>query len=163
MGHARSGREPDRAPGASLPDVAARASGSSPAAPEKGAGGAPAVVLVADDDLRLLVRGVLTLERHPVILEATEPESLRRLGPPERETVLILDAGDGRGNWKADLATALKERPELRPVVLLPRGGDGLRSEAERLGARATVVRPIVLHELVRALDDALAGDPRAA
>lgn len=146
-----------------MPDVIARAGGSSPAAPEKGAGGAPAVVLVADDDLRLLVRGVLTLERHPVILEATGPESLRRLGPPERETVLILDAGDGHGTWKDDLAAALKERPELRPVVLLPRGGDGLRSEAERLGARATVVRPIVLHELVRALDDALAGEPRTA
>ncbi len=143
-----------------MPDLVARYSGASPAAGERAPTGAPAVVLVADDDLRLLVRGVLILEHHPVILEAKGPESLRWLGPPDRETVLILDAGDGRGNWKEDLAAALKERPELRPVVLLPRGGDGLRTEAEGLGARATVVRPIVLRELVRALDDALAGGP---
>ncbi len=123
----------------------------------------PVVLLVRDDDLRLLIRGVLTLYRYPVALEGSSPESLRRLGPLEQPTVLILDAGDGSGTWREDLAQTLRESPQLRAVVLFPAGAEASRAEAEALGARATVVRPVVLRELVAAIRAAIEGSSGSA
>lgn len=124
--------------------------------------GTPVVVLVRDDDLRLLIRGVLTLYRYPVLLEGSAPDSLRRLGPLERPTVLILDAGEDDRRWREDLVSVLRERPELRALVLFPAGAEASRAEAERLGARVTLVRPVVLRELVRAIKDALGSSSSA-
>lgn len=117
----------------------------------------PAVLWVPDDDVRLLLRGILTLHRHPVVLELSSSEALRRWDPTPI-ALLIVDAVSGAGRWREELAAALAARPELRAVVLLPHDDGALRREAEALGARATVVRPFAVRDLLGAIREAL-GD----
>ncbi len=117
----------------------------------------PAVLWVPDDDLRLLLRGILTLQRHPVVLELTSAEALNRWEPPP-VALLVVDAVSGSGRWRDELAQALRARPELRAIVLLPRNHEALRTEAEELGARATLVRPFAIRDLVEAIREALRG-----
>jgi len=115
----------------------------------------PAILWVPDDDVRLLLRGILTLQHHPVVLEITSAESLRRWEPVSTALFLV-DAVSGAARWRDELAEALKTRPELRPIVLLPRDSEPLRREAEALGARATLVRPFAVRDLVAAIREAL-------
>ncbi|HTT16750.1 MAG TPA: hypothetical protein VMH49_05285 [Thermoplasmata archaeon] len=117
----------------------------------------PAVLWVPDDDVRLLLRGILTLQRHPVVLELTTAESLHRWEPAP-VALLIVDAVSGASRWREELTEALRARPELRALVLLPRDHDALRREAEGLGARATLVRPFAVRDLVAAIREALRG-----
>jgi DNA-binding NarL/FixJ family response regulator len=118
---------------------------------------APAVLWVPDDDLRLLLRGILTLQHHPVALELTSAEALHRWEPPP-VALLIVDAASGAERWREELADALATRPELRAIVLLPRGQQNLEHEAEALGARATLARPFGIKDLVEAIHRALHG-----
>jgi DNA-binding NarL/FixJ family response regulator len=117
----------------------------------------PAVLWVPDDDVRLLLRGILTLQRHPVVLELASAEALHRWEPPE-VALLVVDAVSGAERWREELTEALRSRPELRAIVLLPRDHEALRREAEALGARATLVRPFAVRDLVAAIREALRG-----
>jgi len=136
---------------------------SAGAAPSAAPESVPTVLWIPDDDLRLLLRGILTLQHHPVVLELTSTEALRRWEPPS-VALIFLDAVSGSDRWREELAEALRVRPELRAVVLLPRDRDALRQEAERLGARATLARPFAVRDLmvaIRAALQGLPGDPR--
>lgn len=115
----------------------------------------PAILWVPDDDVRLLLRGILTLQHHPVVLEITSAEALRRWEPTPI-ALFVLDAVSGAARWREELAEALRTRPELRPIVLLPRDSEPMRREAETLGARATLVRPFAVRDLVAAIREAL-------
>ena len=117
----------------------------------------PSVLWVPDDDVRLLLRGILTLQRHPVALELTSAEALRRWESP-RVALLVVDAVSGGKRWREELAEALRARPELRAIVLLPREREEMRREAEALGARATLTRPFAVRDLVAAIRTALGG-----
>jgi len=117
----------------------------------------PAVLWVPDEDLRLLLRGILTLQRYPVALELSSAEALRRWEPPG-VALLVVDSVSGADRWRDELREALRTRPELRAVVLLPRDHAELRREAEELGARATLVRPFAVREFVAAVREALHG-----
>jgi DNA-binding NarL/FixJ family response regulator len=118
----------------------------------------PAAILTADEDLRLLVRGVLTLHHHPILLEGSGPEFLRLLAGTDGPIALVFDVGDGGGTWANDLAALVAARPSLRAVVLLPPGRRDLIERAAASGARATIVRPVALRELVQALDSVRAN-----
>ncbi len=141
------------------------ATGGTPSVPAEGtgvtgpsAGGpVPAVLWVPDEDVRLLLRGILTLQRHPVVLELASAEALHRWDPPD-VALLVIDAVSGAARWREELTDALRTRPELRAIVLLPRDREGLRAEAEALGARATLVRPFAVRDLVEAIREALRG-----
>ena len=126
------------------------------------AGAVPAVLWIPDDDVRLLLRGILTLQRHPVVLELTTAEGLNRWDPPP-VALLIVDAVSGSDRWRDELSEALRARPELRAIVLLPRNRESLRAEAEELGARATLVRPFAIRDLVNAIREALRGSSLGA
>lgn len=117
----------------------------------------PAVLWVPDDDVRLLLRGILTLQRYPVTLELSSAEALRHWDAPP-VALLVVDAVSGADRWREELTEALRARPELRALVLLPRDREALRREAEALGARATLVRPFAVREFVAAVREALAG-----
>lgn len=117
------------------------------------------IVLIADPDLRLMVRGLLTLEKFPVALEGSGIETLARWPPDGRRAVVLLDLGDGTGPWREAIATSVRERSDLRLVAVAPVGGEKLRAEAERLGAHASVGRPFSLGDLAHAVDSA-ANDP---
>ncbi len=121
----------------------------------RGPAAVPALLWVPDDDVRLLLRGILTLQRHPVVLEFSSAEALRHWEPAPI-ALLVLDAVSGASRWREELAASLATRPELRAVVLLPRDSGPLRREAEALGARATVVRPFAVRDLVAAIREAL-------
>lgn len=136
-------------------DLAGPLGGASPGT----SGPVPSVLWVPDDDVRLLLRGLLTLQRHPVVLEFSSSEALRRWEPPE-VALLIVDAVSGADRWREELADALRARPELRAIVLLPRDHERLRKDAETLGARATLVRPFAVRDLVAAIREALRGSP---
>lgn len=117
----------------------------------------PAVLWVPDDDLRLLLRGILTLQHHPVVLELSSAEALRRWEAPP-VALLVVDAVSGAERWREELANALRARPELRAIVLLPHDRGGARREAVALGARATLARPFEIRDLVGAIREALGG-----
>jgi len=119
----------------------------------------PSVLWVPDDDVRLLLRGILTLQHCPVALELSSAEALRRWEAPTT-ALFVVDAVSGAERWREELTEALRLRPELRAIVLLPRDRDGLRHEAEALGARATVVRPFAVREFVAAVHEAMKDLP---
>ncbi|HLN50599.1 MAG TPA: hypothetical protein VK455_00850 [Thermoplasmata archaeon] len=115
---------------------------------------APAAICGPDDDVRLLLRGILLLYRHPVTREAKSPSELGRLPPESR--VLIYDAGAAASGWSEVLAGVTRENPALPVLVLLPSGGEGLATEAERAGAQGTLVKPFATHALIDAIDTLL-------
>jgi DNA-binding NarL/FixJ family response regulator len=117
-----------------------------------------AVLLGTNDDTRLLLRGLLRLHHHRVVLEAKSLDDLRDLKPATGPRVLIQDVDADDDRWSEELAAALREHPEFRAVVLLPAEGGGLRAEALRVGARAVVIRPFAIRELVRLVDEAADG-----
>jgi len=135
----------------------ARVMANSAASRPDGEGPVPSVLWVPDDDVRLLLRGILTLQHHPVALEISSAEALRRWESPP-VALLVIDAVSGAEHWREELTEALRARPELRAIILLPRGRESLRREAEALGARVTLVRPFAVRDLVAAIHEALRG-----
>ena len=125
--------------------------------PPSGGEPVPAVLWIPDDDVRLLLRGILTLHRHPVVLELPSNEALRRWDAPP-VALLIVDAVSGSERWREELSDALRVRPGLRAIVLLPRDHEGWRNDAAALGARVSLVRPFAVREFVDAIHEALAG-----
>ena len=115
---------------------------------------APAAIYRPDDDVRLLLRGILLLYRHPVTREAKLPSELARLPPESR--VLIYDVGSAAPGWSEVLAGVTRENPALPVLVLLPTGGEELAPEAERAGAQGTLVKPFATHALIDAIETLL-------
>lgn len=120
--------------------------------------GLPAAILTSDDDLRLLIRGVLALDHRAVLVEGSGPEFLRLLAGSDGPMALFYDVSDAQKAWQEELAGLLRDHPSLRPIVLLPPGRSDLIDAAVRHGALAVVVRPVVLGELGRALRAAERG-----
>jgi CheY-like chemotaxis protein len=121
-------------------------------------GPVPAVLWGQNVDTRLLLRGLLRLHRHPVVYEAATLEELNRLPASPEPSLLVLAVESEDGNWERDLSTALRRHPELRPVVILPRENAALEPRAIAAGARAVVIRPFAIRDLVRALTSATDG-----
>lgn len=113
----------------------------------------PVAILTPDDDLRLLVRGVMTLHHRPVLLEGSGPEFLRLLESTDGTLALVFDVGDGSGRWGEDLGRLLAARPDVRAIVLLPAGRADLAGAARAAGAKAVLLRPVGLAELTKAVE----------
>jgi DNA-binding NarL/FixJ family response regulator len=118
----------------------------------------PALLLGKDNDRRLFLRGILALEHHPVTFEARGTEALADLAPATGNELLVLDLDPVEGPWSEQLAGALRLRPSLRVVVLLPPGSEAARTEAAAAGARVTLQRPFTLRAFRDAIGDVLAG-----
>ncbi len=122
---------------------------------------APAVLLGGSEDTRLLLRGILRLHRHRVLLEAPTREGIERLPPTPETKVLIWDAGsDGDDKWADDLSSTLRNRSDLRALVILPRSDPALETRARKAGAKAVLVRPFGIHDFVQAVDSVGAQSP---
>jgi FixJ family two-component response regulator len=144
------------------------------AASEKSAAGAPAavaapgstvpaVLLGGNEDTRLLLRGLLRLHRHRVLLEASAADGIDRLPRSNELKILVLDAGSERDSkWAEDLSALLRNRTDLRAVVILPSPDVALESRARNAGARAVLVRPFAIRDFVDAVESA-GRDPTAA
>jgi hypothetical protein len=164
LGNPRSGRSEtgERMSIGSAPEATPSSGGApTPSSPPRAR--VPAVLFGPDDDLRRFLRGLLLLHRHPVALEARSPDEVVNLPGSPEPRLLVFDAGPAEGAWRDDLVALLRARPELRTVVLLPKGGERLRPEVERLGGRAMLVRPFGVDDLLRAIDEALAEPPTSS
>ncbi len=118
------------------------------------------MLLGGSEDTRLLLRGLLRLHRHRVLLEAQAPEGIERLPASPETKVLILDAGSKADcTWAEDLSSVLKNRSDLRALVILPTSDPTLETRAREAGARGVLVRPFAIHDFVEAVD-AVAAEP---
>jgi len=114
----------------------------------------PAVVVGGDEDTRLLLRGLLRLNRHRVLLESPKAEGLSALPASNETKVLVVDAGsDPSHPWDTDLATVLRARSDLRALVIVSSSDPSLESRARAAGARRVLVRPFAIREFLDAVD----------
>ncbi len=113
----------------------------------------PSIVWSRNDDCRLLLRGLLRLHQSPVRFEATTRAELRELPTLTVPTVLVADADPLTPEWEEELLSVLRDHPELRAVVLLPREGGSLGSEV-RAAAPIGLARPFT----IRGFSDAVAS-----
>ena len=116
----------------------------------------PAVVWGPNDDTRLLLRGLLRLNRHAVVYEARTLGDLELLPPSTQPRLLLVDVGADGGRWSDELARAVQLHSELRPLAILPAGRPDLEAQALRAGARAVLARPFAIQDFVRALAKAV-------
>ncbi len=146
----------------SLREVLGAQEGSGPGAlPAPEGRPVEAVLLSRNDDTRLLLRGLLRLHHHRIVLEARTVDELRELAPGLGPRLLLQDVDTEDERWSDELAVVLHDHPDLRAVVLLPSEGGGLRAEAMRVGARAVIVRPFAIRELMRLVEEAVSSpDP---
>jgi DNA-binding NtrC family response regulator len=136
-------------------------SASSLAAGSEGAGArrnrAPIAIGGSNDEIRILLRGILRLHRYPVAGEAMSPGDLGRL--PSDTRILIYDvarSGDV-APWTESVSALTRDNPGIQVLALLPYGSEGNRTEAERTGALATLVKPFKVQDLLRSIDALLA------
>ncbi len=120
---------------------------------------APIAIGASNDEIRILLRGILRLHRYPVAGEAMSPADLARLPPETR--ILVYDVGGDVARWTDSVSALTRDNPGIQVLALLPLGSDVGHSDAERIGALAILVKPFKAHDLVRALD-ALVADPGA-
>ncbi len=85
------------------------------------------------------------------------PSELGRVPPEAR--VIVYDAVGVPADWLDSVRSLVRENPNGLVLALLPVGGEGVRSEAERAGAHATLVKPFLTRELLEAID-ALVATP---
>ena len=111
----------------------------------------PAILVVEDDtDLRVVHAEILRDEGYPVLTAADGLEALEVVeqnGPP---AVILLDLRMPRmDGW--DLADRLRERPEWRDIpIVVVAAHYRIADEAESIGARAWLHKPVMIDDLVR-------------
>jgi CheY-like chemotaxis protein len=120
--------------------------------------GSPSVLLVRNLDTRLLLRGLLRLQRYPVVFEADRPEDLDRLPEGAGVSVIVIDQDADEADWNEDVRSVLARRPELRPILLTSDRSPEFATRAASAGVRAVVVRPFQIRELAQALETAAAS-----
>jgi len=105
----------------------------------------------ANDETRLLLRGILRLHRFRVVAEGHSPETLREL-PPGAPVVVILDADLEDGEWIGAVAVARVRREGSRFVLLSSSRSPRSEVQARAAGFSHVVRRPFAVHELVGAV-----------
>lgn len=120
----------------------------------------PLVVWSGNDDTRLLLRGLLRLHQGIVAFEASTRPELDLLPVLSTPTVLVADAEAWSPEWEQELLSALRDHPELRPLVILPREGGPLGPEVRAQGATIALVRPFTVRDFLRAVVSAAETGP---
>ena len=119
----------------------------------------PADLWGRNEDTRLLLRGLLRLNRYPVVHEAATLDDLHGMPAASGPRLLVVDAETEDGPGWEDIGAALREHPELRAIVILPRGARSSEAMARAAGARALLSRPFAIRDLVTALQRAAEDD----
>jgi DNA-binding NtrC family response regulator len=118
------------------------------------------VVVSGSDETRMLLRGLLRLQRHRVVAEGAKVESLEKIPLDGSDTVLVLDVDVGDADWAKGLREAMTRRPNLRVVLLTPTRGGRIEEQAIGLGIHTLLRRPFAVHELVEAVAGAAPVGP---
>jgi hypothetical protein len=111
-----------------------------------------------DADERLLLRGLLRLHRHPVVFEAASLDELGRLPAASEPKLLVVAVRSDDEGWEKDLRSVLASHPELRPVVILPKGKGTRGTPAAPSCASVVIARPFAIRDFINALTSALNG-----
>jgi DNA-binding NarL/FixJ family response regulator len=120
--------------------------------------GIPTVLLVASPDTRLLLKGLLRLQRHPVVFEADRWDAFEQCPAPSGTTLLVVDHDPRLGDWCSNVRSILTRYPDYRAILLTPDRSPELARQAPSVGVRAVVVRPFALREFAQALATATEG-----
>ncbi len=106
----------------------------------------------AQDDVRLLLRGLLRLHRYRVIGEGNSPLALGQL-PKDSQAVVVVDADLDEVGWSEAVTALHRARPAQRVVLLSATRSPRVESQAKALGISAVVRRPFAVHQLVEAVN----------
>jgi DNA-binding NarL/FixJ family response regulator len=106
----------------------------------------------AQDDVRLLLRGLLRLHRYRVVGEGNSPNALLQL-PKDSDAVVVVDADLDEVGWAEAVTSLHRARPGQRVVLLSATRSPRVESQAKSLGISAVVRRPFAVHQLVEAVN----------
>jgi DNA-binding NarL/FixJ family response regulator len=106
----------------------------------------------AQDDVRLLLRGLLRLHRYRVVGEGNGPSSLQQL-PKDSGAVIVVDADLDEVGWAEAVTTLHRANPEQRVILLCATRSPRVESQAKALGISAVVRRPFAVHQLIEAVN----------
>jgi CheY-like chemotaxis protein len=104
-----------------------------------------------NDEIRLLLRGLLKLHRFHVVREGGVPAALRDL-PKDSSPVVVLDADLDEMGWVEAIQVLRKERPELRVILLTATRSPRVEGQAKASGIDVVVRRPFPVHALLEAV-----------
>jgi DNA-binding NarL/FixJ family response regulator len=117
------------------------------------------IILGGTEETRLLLRGLVRLNRHRVLAEAASADQLPAIEPPDTPTVLIL-VGDGEGDdWPHELAGVRERVPGLEALLLVPERTPDLIARARRMGVKAVLNRPFAIRDLVSSVEAVARGE----
>ena len=112
----------------------------------------------ANEDARLLLRGLLRLHHCPVVHEVTDRDGLAGLPSLPGPTVLVVDSEGQPPEWEPEVGAVMRAQPELRVLVVLGRGAGSLESRMRAAGVAGVIVRPFAIPDFVRAVSAAAYG-----
>jgi two-component system, OmpR family, response regulator len=111
----------------------------------------------ANDEIRLLLRGLLRLHHYRIVGEGSAPASLLEI-PREMAPVVVLDADLDEMGWVESIQELHRHRPELRVVLLTATRSPRVGTQAKATGIDAVVRRPFPVRELLEAVTGGGAG-----
>ena len=119
---------------------------------------APVLIIEDDPDLRDALRELLSGKGYHVTTAADGREGLARMGAPPRPGVILLDLMLPRMDG-FEFRVRQLEDPELAaiPVIVLSGGGD-VQQKAARLGAVASLMKPLDIQALLDCVARCLPG-----
>ncbi|HTT25764.1 MAG TPA: response regulator [Thermoplasmata archaeon] len=119
-------------------------------------------IFSAQDDVRLLLRGLLRLHRYRVVGEGNAPVALAQL-PKDSQAVVVVDADLDEVGWSEAVTALHRARPTQRVVLLSATRSPRIESQAKALGISAVVRRPFAVHQLVEAVNGPDGHGPETA
>jgi DNA-binding NtrC family response regulator len=119
----------------------------------------PVALCIADEDLRLLLRGLLRLREHSVDIETAELDAVERMLPDSEPVTLLTDCISSDPFWFEKLAGILRTHPTLRTVLLARQDDTDSTSRACRLGVLLVLCRPLTFQKVDQLLE--VLGLPR--
>jgi DNA-binding NarL/FixJ family response regulator len=120
-----------------------------------------AVIVGGNDEVRLLLRGLLRLHHYQVEREVPAARPPPSAGTPEELWVLLLVV-DGNGEeWSAELASALERQPGLRTLLITSETTPDLEARARSAGVRGVLRRPFSIRDLISTVEAVGRGEER--
>jgi|HubBroStandDraft_1064217.scaffolds.fasta_scaffold360678_2 DNA-binding NarL/FixJ family response regulator len=117
------------------------------------------IILGGTEETRLLLRGLVRLNRHRVLAETATADQLVMANPSDPSSVLILVADGDSDEWPHELATARQRQPTLRTILLVPERTPELIERARRMGVKGVLNRPFAIRDLVASVEAVARGE----
>lgn len=115
---------------------------------------ASVAILSPNDDLRLLLRGLVRMGRHTIAGEGRGVEALATLpvAASGASFVVLADVDLESPNCSATIQAFATSNPNVRIVLLTPARSARISAAAQACGVTCVVHRPFAIHELMVAI-----------